>query len=96
MRDSGGALSVVAYVDPDGDLYLSGDQLPALERDRTYQLWCVRDAAPVPISLALLGAQPTMSKIHLDSCAGLLAITNEKAGGAPQPSGDPVVAGRYV
>ena len=96
LRDSGGALSVVAYVEPDGDLFLSGDQLPALERDRTYQLWCVRDAAPIPISLAILGAQPTMTKVHLDSCAGLLAITNEKAGGAPQPSGDPVVAGRYI
>jgi hypothetical protein len=56
----------------------------------------VRDAAPTPVSLALLGALPTTTKLHLDSCAGLLAITNENAGGAPQPSGDPVVAGRYV
>ena len=96
LRDSGGALSVVAYAEPNGDLFLDGAQLPGLDRDRTYQLWCVRDAAPMPVSLAVLGAQPTMTKLHLESCAGLLAITNEGAGGAAQPSGDPVVAGRYV
>ena len=45
LRDSGGALSVVAFLEPDGDLFLSGDQLPVLDRDRTYQLWCVRDSA---------------------------------------------------
>jgi hypothetical protein len=96
MRDSGGALSVVAYVEPDGDLFLNGEQLPVLDRDRTYQLWCVRDSAPAPVSLAVLGADPTTTKLHLDSCSGLLAITNETVGGAAQPTGDPVVAGRYV
>ena len=96
LRDGGGALSVVAYLEPDGDLFLSGEQLPVLERDRTYQLWCVRDATPMPVSLAILGAEPAMTKLRLDSCAGLLAITNENAGGAAQPSGEPVVAGRYI
>src|SRR5688500_11222048 len=42
LRDSGGAMSVVAYVEPDGDLFLSGEHLPVLDRDRTYQLWCIR------------------------------------------------------
>ena len=96
LRDSGGALSVAAYLEPDGDLFLSGEQLPALDRDRTYQVWCVRDSAPMPISLAVLGAEPTTTKLHIDSCAGLLAVTNETVGGAAQPTGDPVVAGRYV
>jgi anti-sigma-K factor RskA len=96
LRDSGGALTVDAYAEPDGDLFLDGERLPALDRGRTYQLWCVRDAAPTPVSLAVLGSQPAMTKLHLDSCAGLLAITNENAGGAAQPSGDPVVAGRYA
>jgi hypothetical protein len=96
LRDSGGALSVVAYVEPDGDLFLSGEQLPALDRDRTYQLWCVRDSDAQSISLAVLGAQPTTTKLRLDSCTGLLAITNETAGGVGQSNNDPVVAGRYV
>ena len=96
MRDSGGALSVVAFVEPDGDLFLSGEQLPVLDRDRTYQLWCIRDSTPTPVSLAVLGADPTTTKLHLDSCSGLLAITNETVGGAAQPTGDPVVTGRYV
>jgi len=96
LRDSGGALSVAAYIEPDGDLFLNGEQLPALERDRTYQLWCVRDGAPAAVSLAVLGAQPTMTKLHLDACSGLLAITNETAGGVGQSANDPVVAGRYV
>ena len=95
LRDSSGSLSVVAYLEPDGDLFLSGDQLPALDGDRTYQLWCVRDSAPAPVSVALLGANPTMTKLNLDSCPGLLAITDETAGGAAQPTSDPVVAGRY-
>ncbi len=96
LRDSGGVLSVVAYVEPDGDLFLSGEQLPPLDRDRTYQLWCVRDGEPGAVSLAVLGAQPTTTKLHLDSCSGVLAITDETAGGVGQPSDDPVVAGRYV
>jgi anti-sigma-K factor RskA len=96
LRDSGGALSVAAYIEPDGDLFLNGEQLPALDRDRTYQLWCVRDGAPAAVSLAVLGAQPTMTKLHLDACSGLLAITNETAGGVGQSANDPVVAGRYV
>jgi anti-sigma-K factor RskA len=96
LRDSSGALSVVAHLEPDGDLFLGGDQLPALDRDRTYQLWCVRDAAPTPVSLAVLGAQPTMTKLRIDACTGALAVTNESAGGAAQPTGDPVVAGRTV
>jgi anti-sigma-K factor RskA len=96
MRDSGGAMSVVAYVEPDGDLFLNGEQLPVLDRDRTYQLWCIRDSSPNPVSLAVLGPDPTTTKLHLDSCSGLLAITNETVGGAAQPTGDPVVAGRYV
>ncbi|MEO8693780.1 MAG: anti-sigma factor [Acidimicrobiales bacterium] len=96
LRDSGGVLSVIAYVEPDGDLFLDADQLPVLDRDRTYQLWCVRDTAPTPVSLAVLGADPATSKLHLDACSGLLAITNETTGGATQPTGDPVVSGRYV
>ena len=96
LRDSGGALSVAAFIEPDGDLFLNGEQLPALDRDRTYQLWCVRDGAPAAVSLAVLGAQPTMTKLHLDSCGGLLAITNETVGGVGQSANDPVVAGRYA
>jgi hypothetical protein len=96
LQDSGGALSVAAYIEPDGDLFLNGEQLPVLDRDRTYQLWCVRDGAPAAVSLAVLGAQPAMTKLHLDACSGLLAITNETAGGVGQSANDPVVAGRYV
>ena len=96
MRDSGGALSVVAYVEPDGDLFLSGNQLPVLDRDRTYQLWCVQDSDSEAVSLAVLGADPSTTKLHLDSCTGLLAITNETAGGVGQSANDPVVAGRFA
>ncbi|MEO5839532.1 MAG: anti-sigma factor [Acidimicrobiales bacterium] len=96
LRDSGGALSVAAYVEPDGDLFLDGARLPVLDRDRTYQLWCVRDNDSEAISLAVLGSAPSTTKLNLDSCHGLLAITNETAGGVGQSDNDPVVAGRYV
>jgi len=96
MRDTAGSLSVAAYVEPDGDMFLEGEQLPVLNRDRTYQLWCVDDGAPEAVSLAVLGPQPTTTKLHLESCAGLLAITNEVAGGVGQSRNDPVVAGRYA
>jgi hypothetical protein len=48
------------------------------------------------VSLAVLGARPTIEKLHFDHCAGALAITDENAGGAAQPSGDPVVSGRVA
>jgi len=96
MRDAAGALSVAAYVEPDGDMFVAGDQLPPLSGDRTYQLWCVDDGASQAVSLAVLGPRPTITKLHLDSCSGALAVTNEVAGGVGQSSNDPVVAGRYV
>ena len=96
MRNESGTLSVAAYAEPDGDLFVMAAPLPALGAERTYQLWCVRDGSPSPVSLAVLGARPATSKLHLDSCAGQFAITDERSGGAVQPSGDPVVAGRYV
>jgi anti-sigma-K factor RskA len=96
LRDGGGAVSVAAHAEFDGDVFVMAAPLPALSGDRTYQLWCVRDDTPGPVSLAVLGARPATTKLHLDSCAGLLAITDEQAGGAAQPSGEPVVAGRFA
>jgi anti-sigma-K factor RskA len=96
MRNEGGTLSVAAYAETDGDLFVMAAPLPPLGDSRTYQLWCVRDDSPSPVSLAVLGARPATTKLHLDSCAGQFAITDERSGGAAEPSGDPVVAGRYV
>jgi anti-sigma factor RsiW len=66
--------------------------LPALSRDRAYQLW--GQVGDKKVSLGVLGPNPATVPFQVTSPQLVaLAITEETADGAEQPSNAPVVAG---
>ncbi len=97
------ATKTVHLVEPGGpgrvDVLLAGDRgfvvkhsLPKLREGRTYQLWGQRGDAKV--SLGVLGADPKRMQFAASATDyEALAITEEPAGGAPQPTGAAVAAG---
>lgn len=86
-----GELSAPAAIDADGSGYLLGSALPALDEQRTYQLWGVRD--DVVVSLGVLGASPGVVAFHVDEGVRALVITEEVAGGVPSSSNPPFLVG---
>jgi len=87
----GGELAAPAAVDVDGSGYLLGNSLPALDPDRTYQLWGVSDR--VVVSLGVLGASPGVVAFHVDEGIHTLVITEEEAGGVPSSANPPFLVG---
>jgi len=77
---------------PSGSAFMVHSKLPPLPSDRTYQLWGERNNHL--ISLSLLGADPSTVAFRVDpsSPPSSLAITDEQAGGAPQPTNTPVAS----
>lgn len=73
--------------------------LPSPARGRTYQLWLITRTgerisagtfAPDPAGSAVVSAQYALSADAL----GMIAVTEEPAGGVPQPTGEVVIAGQ--
>lgn len=89
LRAPAGALKVNAVMAPASTSYLYATGLPRLPADRTYQLWGVVDGTPV--SLAVLGAKPTIVPFHAGPEVKALAITEEQAGGVVRSDHPPVV-----
>jgi hypothetical protein len=67
--------------------------LPALPREKTYQLWAV--TGEQKISLGLLGSHPEIASFSVASNLPVdaFAITAEHAGGAVQTANSPIVEG---
>ena len=82
-----------AFVGQDGESVLVADGLPALDGDRTYQLWGLPEGGDEMVSLGLLGEQPGDSEFRVESEITTLAITDEPSGGSPVPTSDPLVIG---
>lgn len=82
-----GALSASAVVLPDGTGYLVGNDVPELGPDRTYQLWGIDDGKPV--SLGVLGTDFKVAGFSVGRGFDQLALTEEAAGGAAQPTMSP-------
>jgi anti-sigma-K factor RskA len=83
--------TVTIVTDADGRAFVIPQGLPALAADQTYQLWSLDGAQPV--SLGLLGPDPTASVVTLGSEPETLAISVEPASGSTAPTTDPVVVG---
>ncbi|MDQ3898444.1 MAG: anti-sigma factor, partial [Actinomycetota bacterium] len=81
-----------AVVMPDGTGYLVKANLPALSKERTYQMWAVVGSAK--ISVGVLGPEPRIVPFKMDGDVSALAITEEVAGGVVSSRQDPVVMGR--
>ena len=84
---SGAALATMVVAE-DGTAIFSSEGLPALESDRTYQLWSVVDGAVV--SAGLLGPDPTAVALRIEADPELLAITVEQTGGVVVSEQPPV------
>ncbi|HEX5585974.1 MAG TPA: anti-sigma factor [Acidimicrobiia bacterium] len=91
LRDADGATLARAVVLPDGTGYLTTAALPALDDERTYQLWGVDDHDA--ISLGVIGANPKVIAFHAANAANALAITNERAGGVVSSNEAPTAVG---
>jgi anti-sigma-K factor RskA len=79
-------------VTPDGDAYVTLDDLPPLPAERTYQLW--RTETMTPVSLGVLGPGRSRAvEVHVPPGQARLAISEEPAGGSPVPTGALVAAG---
>lgn len=90
-----GSLEVAAVVLPDGTGYLMAGDLPGLDPTRSYQLW--GQMGDGMISIGLLGADPDgVVPFMVSGDVAALAITDEAAEGAAQPSTAPLVLGRLA
>ena len=86
-------LKVRAFIDPDGNGFLTAGSLPDLDPSRTYQLWGQLEGGSDLISLGVLGAAPQSPDFTVTGKVVLLAITDEVEGGVVSSSNPVVVAG---
>lgn len=93
MRSDDGALFADTLVLPDGQGYLVSHNLPALDADRTYQLWALEGFERV--SIGILGPGPGPSAFRATGPVTALAITEEKSGGVTSSDKAPVVLGNF-
>ena len=87
VTDQGEEYADVAILD-DGQGYLVPRNLPELGTDQTYQLWALR--GPEKTSLLVVGSNPAAVAFRTTGDIDGLALTQEVAGGAPQPTKTPV------
>jgi len=87
-------MSVRVVIDSEGRGFVVPTGMPALDTDQTYQLWSVEDGTP--ISLGLLGSDPTVTIVGTGTTPSQLAVTTEPAGGSTSPTSNPVAVGTVV
>jgi anti-sigma factor RsiW len=89
-----GSVTAAAVVLPDGSGYLLAQDMPALDRGKTYQLWGQTGGGL--ISLGLLGSHPN-DVVAFQSTKGVaaLAITEEDAPGVVQSKNPPALSGSF-
>jgi anti-sigma-K factor RskA len=86
------------YVNPRrGDALFYAFDLPALPREKTYQLWYIAGGKPVSAGTFAVDERGTASvRVERVPDVGSIqawAVTVEPAGGVPQPTGDMVLKG---
>jgi hypothetical protein len=95
MEGDGGAEVVML---PDGTGYLMGHELPALDADRSYQLWAKvgeGNAAQI-VSLGVLGRAPGITPFRLAATPTMFEVTTEPATGSARPGAGVVLRGAVV
>lgn len=95
LRSADGAVSADAVLRPNGTGYLLHARLPKLSDGETYQLWGFAKGNG-PVSLSVLGGNPTVAGFTAHLSMDQLAITVEHAGGATVPSQLPLLTGAVV
>jgi hypothetical protein len=84
------------FVDPgSGEALFSASGLPALPKDRTYQLWFITGGKPVSAGTFDVGGrglgQLLVERVPEAGRVDAWAVTIEPAGGVPQPTGEMVL-----
>ena len=88
LRASSGQPYARVVVTDDGEGFLIPADMPPLGAEETYQLWALK--GPERTSLAVAGARPGVIAFRTAPDIDGLALTQEVAGGAPQPTKTPV------
>jgi hypothetical protein len=83
-----GSVSVPAAITPDGSGFLLAGSTPELRNGLVYQLWGMHGTQP--ISLGTFDGRAAVVPFHVGPGITALAVTEEKAPGAPQPTEDPI------
>lgn len=94
MVSPDGELRAEVVIDPDGHGFFLGEELPALPRDRTYQLWGVIEGNV--ISLGVLGPTPSTELFTVKGDLAALALTIEQRGGVVSSSEEAFLLGEVV
>ncbi len=90
LRSPDGRTAVVIRVASDGSGEVRTASLPAPAPGHIYQLWSQPSATSPMRSVGLLGRSPSGHRFHIPSQADRLAISEEPAGGSPEPTTNPV------
>ncbi|KAA9107557.1 anti-sigma factor [Microbacterium rhizomatis] len=92
----GGGTATAHWSDSLGKAVLVSTGLPAIASDQAYELWFVRDGAPLSAGVvdAAPGGDVTALLTGEMHAGDIIAVTVEQAGGSPtgQPTSSPIVA----
>lgn len=94
LSDPAQSMEVRVVVDAQGHGFVMSAPLPALPAGETYQLWSATNGEM--ISVGLLGADPQMSVVAIDSSVTELALTREPARGSVAPTSGPMATGALI
>ncbi len=98
QKPAPGAAGVAFWSPLRRQLVVTAGNLPSLAAGRTYQLWVFPAGSKIPVSAGLLDLEPGGRVMTLASTdvaqVGVVAISEEPAGGVPQPTGPVVLAGQ--
>lgn len=89
-----GATGFAAFT-PEGEGYILLGGLPPAPPGQTYQAWYIVDGNPVSAGVLNVGDDglALLSGVSPPTGTQLIALTIERAGGAEQPTSDPIIAG---
>ena len=89
-----------AHWSPTRGLVFTASNLPSPTAGHQYQLWVIPNGEKTPVSAGMIdiegsGVATALVDRGLASRLGTVAVTLEVAGGAPQPTTDPVLVGSW-
>jgi anti-sigma-K factor RskA len=86
------ALKAMIVITPDGHGYVYDSSLPALPKDRTYQLWAVVNNTAISAAVFTNNATPFAANGPITA----FAITEETTGGVVHSANNPVISGNVT
>jgi anti-sigma-K factor RskA len=91
LKTAPDAKAMVCWCPGSKELYFEPEKMPAAPKGKQYQLWAIVNGKPV--DAGMIDMTPGMQKMKLVANATAFAVTLEKEGGSPMPTGDMYVMG---